>query len=436
MTGAAGASAATTEPLEEHRGASRFRVPSTIWSGPGSASRAGQAVASLRGRRPLVLTDARLLQGGVLAPVLAALRTATDHVEVFDGVTSEPTTDMVRAAIERLHATGADVLVGAGGGSAIDTAKAVAVMADHPGTIADYEGIDHLGDRTRGLVAIPTTAGTGSEVTRVAVITDPDRRVKMMLASDSLMPDIAVVDPELTHACPPSVTASAGLDALTHAIEAFLSRRATPLTDDLARAAAGNITSGLARSWRDGTDARARAMVMTGQLQAGMAFSNASVALVHGMSRPLGALFGVPHGIANAMLLPAVLRFTLPAAVDRLAALAGPLGAAGGWTPAEGDRDTPGRTERAAKAVQRVIDLVRELEVPSLAGIGLPAADFEASLSKMAADALASGSPANNPRIPSAEEIVSLYRRAWAGENGSTGRSVDDVRPAHLPGPA
>ncbi len=376
--------------------------------------------------------------GGIIAPVLDALRAQTEHLEIFDQVTTEPTTDMVRDALEQFRASDADVLVGIGGGSALDAAKAVAVMADLPGTIADYEGLDRLGQRRRGLVAVPTTAGTGSEVTRVTVITDSARRVKMMLADDALMPDVAVVDPELTHECPPHVTASAGLDALTHAVEAFLSRRATPLTDDLAWAAARNITAGLSRAWRDGRDGAARALVMTGQLQAGMAFSNASVALVHGMSRPLGALFGVPHGIANAMLLPTVLRFTLPAAVTKLAALAGPLGADGGAaSPSEGAHGdeavagwrtgTPDAAElaRAVTVVDRITELVRQLDVPSLADYGLPAATFEASLARMAGDALASGSPANNPRVPSAPEIVALYRIAWDGDpSAGTGRAA------------
>jgi len=372
-----------------------------------------------------VVTDGRLIRSGVLSPMLAALEAETDHMEVFDEVTSEPTTDMVGAALERLHASRADALVGAGGGSAIDTAKAVAVMADHPGSISDYEGHDRLGRRLRALVAVPTTAGTGSEVTRVTVITDSARRVKMMLAADALMPDVAVVDPELTHGCPPAITASAGLDALTHAIEAFLSTRATALTDDLARSAVRNIAGALSRAWRDGTDGSARALVMTGQLQAGMAFSNASVALVHGMSRPLGALFGVPHGIANAMLLPAVLRFTLPYAIERLAALAEPLGA----VRTAGDRDpmtTSGddrvvMTTNATAAVGRVAALVRELDVPTLAGYGLSRRAFDASLRKMAADALASGSPANNPRVPTADQVVELYRAAWEGEGDAPG---------------
>jgi alcohol dehydrogenase len=393
-----------------------FRVPSAIWAGPGSAARIGPAVSALGGRRPLLVTDARLVRAGLLTELLAGLAAAAEHVELFDEVVEEPTTDIVRAALDRYRASDADVVVGVGGGSAIDTAKAVAVMADHPGSIADYEGRDRLGPRRRGLIAVPTTAGTGSEVTRVTVVTDRTRQVKMMLAADALMPDVAVVDPDLTHACPPAVTASAGLDALTHAIEAYLSRRATPLTDGLARAAAASIAAGLPRAWRDGTDAEARTLVMMGQLQAGMAFSNASVALVHGMSRPLGALFGVPHGIANAMLLAVVLRFTLPGAVERLAELAGPLGVDERALPAGA-----GAEARAAAAVDRVTALVSELGVPSLGAYGLPAQTFEASLPKMAADALASGSPMENPVVPDADAIVALYRQAWAGDRTAAG---------------
>lgn len=238
----------------------------------------------------------------------------------------------------------------------------------------------------------------------MTVVTDATRRVKMMIAADELMPSAALVDPDLTMSCPPAVTASSGVDALTHAIEAYLSRHASPLTDVLACAAVAAIFDALPRAFANGGDRDARARMMMGSLQAGMAFSNASVALVHGMARPLGAIFGVPHGIANAMLLPTVLRYTLPSATDRLAVL-------GQLIAVADESDTSDRA--ASLAVDAVERWVAGLGITSLGGFGLDEARFEASLEKMATDALDSGSPANNPRVPDQAGVMELYRLAF-----------------------
>ncbi|HEX2513509.1 MAG TPA: iron-containing alcohol dehydrogenase, partial [Chloroflexota bacterium] len=239
---------------------------------------------------------------------------------------------------------------------------------------------------------------------------DRQRNVKMLLMADALLPRAAADDPLLTLSLPPGPTAAAGLDALTHAVEAYLSRRAQPLTDTLALAAMRAIAEALPRAWRDGSDLRAREAMMTAQLQAGLAFSNSSVALVHGMARPLGAHFGVPHGLANAMLLPEVLRFTLPAAPERFARIGEAIGAPGGGRRAGG-----GESNRLAGhgAVELVATLARELQVPSLRAFGVPEEAFREATVPMAQSALASGSPAHNPRPASIEEICALYRRVY-----------------------
>lgn len=382
----------------------RFRIPQVVVSGPGATAQLGRVVEELGVRTALVVTDRRLVELGTVAPAFDSLSAAGIRIQTYDGVTTEPSLRHIDEALAIARRSGVEAVVGIGGGSVIDAAKATAVMRRHDGSLADYEGYDRFSRPGLPLVAVPTTAGTGSEVTRVAVITDESRRVKMMLASDQLLPLAAVVDPLLTLGCPPSVTASSGIDALTHAIEAYVSRRAQPLTDALARSACRLIAAGLPAACRDGSDTGARAKVMDGALQAGMAFSNASVALVHGMSRPLGALFGIPHGLANAMLLEAVMRFSLPGAVDRYADLADDLSAGTEGAPVE---------RRATAAVDAVAALVAELGIPTIGGAGVERAAFERELDKMATDALASGSPANNPVVPTHAQIVDLYLASY-----------------------
>lgn len=384
--------------------AARFRVPRLLVSGPGAAAQSADLAVELGARSVVAVTDQRLLDLGTVAPVLDALRLAGMRLQIYGGVTSEPTLRHVDEALAIARESGADTIIGIGGGSAIDTAKATAIMVTHPGRLADYQGYDRFLRPGLPVIAIPTTAGTGSEVTRVTVVTDDVRQVKMMLASDHLLPAAAIVDPLLTRGCPPAVTASAGVDALSHAIEAYVSRRAQPLSDALARSACRLIVAHLPAAYRDGSDVAARTGVMDGALQAGMAFSNASVALVHGMSRPLGALFGIPHGLANAMLLGAVMRFSLPGALMRYADLADDLGAPGDDRSAEA---------RATAAVAAVNALVQQLDIPTIGGSGVERAVFERVLDKMADDAIASGSPANNPIVPTHDQIVQLYRESF-----------------------
>lgn len=379
-----------------------FRVPAVIHAGDGAAERlAGEAAQ--RGRRPLVLTDAVVGR----SPFFAALYDSLGRVGLvstrFDAIPGEPTTNEVAAGLAALREHQADCLIAIGGGSVIDTAKAVAIMATNPGKIVDYMGANKVKLPRLPLLAVATTAGTGSEVTRYTVITDPVSNVKMLITDWQVMPDVAIADPLLTYGCPPAVTASTGVDALTHAIEAYVSRRASPTSDLFALAGAGQIGPSLERAWQRGDDAEARRQVMIGALHAGIAFSNASVALVHGMSRPIGAYFHVPHGIANAMLLPAVLAYSVPAAPERYRDLAQAIG-----LPVA---DRPALAAAQALAAW-VATLAQRLAIPSLSGYGLAPAEIRAMAPQMAIDALASGSPANNPRVPSQAEIVELYEQA------------------------
>jgi alcohol dehydrogenase class IV len=264
-------------------------------------------------------------------------------------------------------------------------------------------GQDRIGNPTLPIIAIPTTAGTGSEVTRFTVITDAETNVKMLIGSHHLIPRVALIDYTLSLSCPPSVTAATGLDALTHALEAYISRRATPISDLFALSALRRIGKHLRTAWSDGTNTVAREAMMLGATEAGIAFTNASVALVHGMARPIGAYFHIPHGLSNAMLIPTIVAFTAPAAPARFADVAAALGESVADLPVEV------AATRAGEAISR---LCQDVRVPSLAEAGVDASRLRDLSPQMARDALASGSPANNPRVPTADEIVELYLSA------------------------
>ncbi|MBI2941950.1 MAG: iron-containing alcohol dehydrogenase [Chloroflexi bacterium] len=370
------------------------RVPPVIHSGEQTYQQVA-AEARRLGTRVLVVTDRVVAALRETQEIVAAMHALGVPADVFDDVPGEPTTREVDAGLARLRESAADVVVAIGGGSVIDTAKAIAAMARHDGRVADYVGAGKLRNGRLSLVAAATTAGTGSEVTRFAVITDPETSVKMLISDPALIPDVAVADPLLTLSCPPRVTAATGLDALIHAIEAYVSRRATPTSDLFALAAIGLIARGIEPAWRDGQDRPARAAMMRGALYAGLAFSNASVALVHGMSRPVGAYFHVAHGISNAMLLAAVMRYSLDAAEARYAEIGRQL---------TGD---PAATARDALAF--VEQLTRALGIPRLSAGGVDPKRLRELAPRMARDAIASGSPGNNPRVPTEEEIVELY---------------------------
>jgi alcohol dehydrogenase len=291
-----------------------------------------------------------------------------------------------------------------GGGLAGRIAMTLAQSIGLP-PLARFMGRHNVPQPGLPLFVIPTTAGTGSEVTKVAVITDTKRDVKMMMLDAHLLPTVALVDYELTLSMPAPLTAAVGVDTLTHGIEAYVSRLATPLTDPLALSCVRLVGEHLETAWREPGHRVAREGMMLAATQGGMAFANSSVALVHGMSRPIGALFHVPHGISNAMLLPTVTRFSVPGAVARYATVARTLG----WTR-QADSD-----EAAAIALVGGLEaLNRRLKIPRLRDFPkMDEARFHGLLEKMAADALASGSPQNNPVVPTAEQIVGLYRQAW-----------------------
>jgi alcohol dehydrogenase class IV len=377
-----------------------LRAPRLIRVGRGVLAQAPAEAARLGISRALLVADAHLAQAGQAQRLAALCEQAGIAVAIYGGVDGEPLTRHVEEGLAEFRRAAADGVIALGGGSAMDTAKAVAAMSTNPGRISDYLAPQQLKADRPPLVCVPTTAGTGSEVTRFTIITDPDTNVKMLIADARLIPDAAIDDPELTDSCPPHVTAATGLDALTHAIESYVSQRANPCSRVLALSAIRRIAANLRRAFADGSDQEARDAMMLGQLEAGLAFSNSSVCLVHGMARPLGAHFHVTHGLANAILLPAVMGWSHAAAARDYADIASALGC-----PVAGRSD-----EEAARAgIKAVAELSRDLKLPTLAEASGGAERVRKAAAQMAKDALASGSPANNPRVPSAEEIVALY---------------------------
>jgi len=384
----------------------QFKTPSVIVNGPGAAREAGSFAKGL-GKKALIVTDHALEKIGLLNDVKNSLEIAGIPMAIYDPVISEPSMDYTEEGLKVYRETQADFLVAVGGGSPIDAAKGIAALATNPGKISDFAGANKIPNPGAPLIAIPTTAGTGSEVTQFTIITDTSRDVKMLIASPNIMPRVALVDPLMTMRMPQGITAATGLDALTHAIEAFVSVKAQPITDTLALQAIWVIAGNVRQAWSNGDNIEARTNMMIGALQAGMAFSNSSVALVHGMARPIGAYFHVPHGVSNAALLPTVIEFSIPGNPERYAEIAEAMGEI-----TEG-LSVLDAAYLAADAVER---LNIDLKVPTLRELGVEEKKFNSVVEQMAADALASGSPGNNPRKATKEEIVELYRRAYSKE--------------------
>ena len=378
--------------------------PRLLLFGGNAVGQVAEVLAKLRLSRPLVVTDPFMVSSGLVERVLSPLRDKGIDPPVFSDTVPDPTDTVVEAGVAVLERTDADCLIGFGGGSPMDTAKAIAILAAGGGTMRDWKVPASADMAALPIVAIPTTAGTGSEVTRFAVITDTEQNEKMLIAGLAALPAAAIVDHTLTYSVPPRTTADTGIDSLTHALEAYVSRRANAYSDTMALRAMGLIARNLRTAYAEPQNEAAREAMMLGATLAGLAFSNSSVALVHGMSRPIGAHFHVAHGLSNAMLLPHVTRFSLPAALPRYAEAARAMGIA---SIEEGDQVA------AARLVEELAALNRDLSVPSPRAYGIDERKWNDLLPLMADQALASGSPANNPRVPTKEEIMALYREAW-----------------------
>ncbi|TKJ47721.1 alcohol dehydrogenase [Candidatus Aerophobetes bacterium Ae_b3a] len=381
-----------------------FRIPPLVIMGDNACSHVGQEGKRIGGKKALVVTDRNLTGIGFLLKIQASLRSEKIPYEIFDQVITEPAVDYVEKGLDVYRREGCDFIIGLGGGSPIDTAKVIAVMATNSGSIQDYMGLDKIPNPAVPLIAIPTTAGTGSEATIFAIITDTRRNVKMLIGSPFLLPRVALVDPLLLVSCPPQLTAATGIDALTHAIEAYTSLKTQPMSDLFALSAIRFLSGNLRQAWANGANLEARALTMLGSFQAGVAFSNSSVALVHGMSRPMGAYFHIPHGLSNAVLLAPVVEFSIIGNPRKYADIARVMGERiEGLSAIEGAR----------RALNAVREIIRYMKIPPLSALGVTRGKLEKVVDRMAEDAIASGSPNNNPRKTSREEIIELYWEAF-----------------------
>ena len=379
----------------------QFQTPTKIISGIGSTAEIIKELNDLYAKKVLLITDPGLVQAGVAQQVVEMLKQAAVEVEIFDAVEPDPSIQVATKAAEMAKNAKANVLIALGGGSAIDTAKSAALLVTNGGYLKDYAGVNKVVKPILPLIAVPTTAGTGSEVTIFAVMSDPEKQEKFTISSALIAPAVAVLDPLLTLKLPPSVTAFTGMDALTHAIEAFTSSIAQPATDALALSAIKLVLKHLPVAVGRGDNIKARDGMLQASLLAGIAFNNAFLGLAHAIASPLGGHFHVPHGLANAVMLPYVMEYNLPTAVRRYAEIGRALGL-------QAVGDTPRAV--AEKTVAAITQLARDINIPEkLSNIGAK----EELLPLVARDALKSIQLKFNVRNASEKEILALLQKAY-----------------------
>lgn len=383
---------------------STIAMPRIMRIGAGASGELGAQLKSLGLSRPLIVTDRFLVSQGWVDRLVEGLAAHDMTARIFADVLPDPTDTSIAKAIAFLNEGDHDCVIGFGGGSPIDSAKAIAVFSQLPGQIRDYRA-PHVQDAP-GLpvIAIPTTAGTGSEATKFTIITDEASSEKLLCIGLAYLPVAALVDYELTLTMPARLTADTGIDSLTHAIEAYVSKKANTVSDTFALRAMELIAPNLRTAVAEPGNRAAREAMMLGATLAGIAFSNASVALVHGMSRPIGAFFHVPHGLSNAMLLPAVTAWSAPSALERYADCARAMRLVG-----------EGESNQAAvgRLVEELGAYNSDLKVPTPADFGIARERWYELVDIMTEQAIASGSPGNNPRVPDAGEIRALYEQVY-----------------------
>lgn len=365
----------------------------------------GEAASLLKkmGNKAFIVTGRHVAVSDMMKQLTALLDENGIDCVIFDGITGEPTDTMIENGVEMLKSSGCDFIIGIGGGSPLDSAKAIAAMAVNEGSIADYNGKEITGE-ILPLAAIPTTAGTGSEATKFTVITDSEKGIKMLLKGDVLVPKLAIVDSSFTVGAPKSVTSATGLDALTHAVEAYTSRKAFSMTDTLAVSAVKRIMKYLPIAYREPDNSLAREQMSIAALEAGICINNSSVTIVHGMSRPIGALFHVPHGMSNAMLLKECLSFAVSGAYEKFANLGRETGVAS---------DSDSNETAAEKFIDSLQNICDVCEIPTLEQYGIDRDEYYSKISKMATDAVASGSPANTVKEVTVDDCIEIYKKLY-----------------------
>lgn len=378
---------------------STFAAANKLVTGRDSLALLPEEVARLKVARPMIVTDKILIQAGVVAQVEALLPM---EAGVFSDVNPEPEIEIVDLCVQMIREGGYDGLIAVGGGSAIDIAKAASVMATNEGSIEQYFGTNLVKKPGLPLIAIPTTAGTGSEVTNISILSDTKEQVKKGIVSPYLLPDVAIVSPVMTLTCPPSVTAASGVDALVHAVEAYISKFASPVTDALAIGAMKLIAVHLPKAYACPDNIESREAMITASLMAGLAFGNAGVGAVHALAYPLGGRFHMAHGVSNSLLLPYVMRANKIACLEKLGEIAQALG-----------ENVAGlnRDEAAEKAIEAMTRLCRYVEIPqSLREFNIP----ESAIAEMAEEAMKQTRLLkNNPRALRKKDIEDIYRAAY-----------------------
>ncbi len=374
-----------------------FDIPSTLFFGENSSNKCGELLNNFGARNVLLVCDQAMVSLGMAAKLTAILEAADLEHVTFADVEPNPTDELVHRAANFAADHKVDALLAIGGGSVIDCAKAVNILLTNGGKISDYEGVNKVAKPTLPLVMVPTTAGTGSEVTSVTVVTDTRRHKKMVIAGQFVGGRIAVCDPMLTVKLPAAITSSTGMDALTHAIEAYISTLASPVTDGIALDAIVLIMGSLEQAVADG-DIKSRSDMMLGSFMAGMAFNSALLGLVHSLAHPLSAHYNIPHGVANAVFLPHVINYNLGSFDSKLKALASAMGIDGEQSDL-GDR-----------IVSRLQQLATTIGIPQLKDLGVPETDF----SMLAEEAMLEMSTMTNPKQPTVAELVDLLKTAYA----------------------
>lgn len=383
--------------------ARRFFAPKTIWLGADALLSAEADICRL-GTRALIVTGQSMIRQGYMEMLTDLLDNNGVGWEIYSDISGEPTDRMIETGVSIYQEKSCDFIIGFGGGSPLDAAKAIGLLSAAEGCrLTDFMGKE-ITCPIPPVAAIPSTAGTGSEVTQFTIITDTQTDVKMLLKGSALIPAVAVIDPVFTAQAAEKVTIAAGLDALTHAVEAYTSQKAYDQSDRYAISAVKRVFRFLPLVLQNPTNLEYREQMSFAAYEAGVSFSNSSVTLVHGMSRPIGALFHVPHGLSNAMLLPVCLEYALEGTYDRFGELGRVIGAA---DRRDSDKDA------AIRFLDAVKNLCRDCHVPTLVQYGIDKDAFIGQVGKMAADAMASGSPSNTRRRISENDVIRLYYKLW-----------------------
>lgn len=381
----------------------QFHLPTRIEFGNGKVQELASRVRELGGEKVLLVTDQGIVKSGILQKVTDILKNGSIDFVVYDQVKPNPRDVDCMDAYRLAKEAGVDLLIGLGGGSSMDTAKAVGTLLTHCGEIKDWYGLNALERPISPLICIPTTAGTGSEITFFSVVTDTQTKLKMNILDIRVAPKIALLDPELTVTLPPHVTASTGMDALTHAIEAYTCTISEPITDALALYAIDLIVQYLPTAVQEGSNIEARKNMLAASLIAGIAFGNSDVGGVHCMAEALGGLYDTPHGVANSMLLPYVFEYNIPADVEKHAVVAQRLGAS---------RDGKSALETALEGVELLKKLAETVQIPKMKDLGnVNPTDF----SYLAEAATQNVSAPSNPRKASKEDYLQLFQKAFEG---------------------